>query len=127
MSVLQNPVIPIVVRWSASEASLRVENRRREDSVRPDRLERVNHACAILGTLAWPMLERLRNCPMNNAEARQVAEHLQRIADGVTRETDVLFAVSMETDEGQAPPLVVTPSPAPPRGRPTRRRRTARA
>lgn len=101
---MQNPVIPIVVRWSAIEASLRVENRRHEDSVHPDRREHADHACAILGTLLWPRLERLRNCAILDTEARMLAEHIQRVADGVTKETDVMFVVMVETDEDRSRP-----------------------
>lgn len=36
MTILQNPVIPIVVRFSMSECSLRVENRRTLESIRPE-------------------------------------------------------------------------------------------
>jgi len=99
VTVLQNPVIPIVVRWSMSEASLRIENRRTGESIRPDRLDHVEGACAKLGERLRPILERLVNSAMNDATAKVLTSRVQWAANEVTRETDVLFAVSMETDE----------------------------
>jgi len=99
VTILQNPVIPIVVRFSMSECSLRVENRRTLESIRPDRLPYVESACAALGKLLAPVVERQRGRAMDNASARTLTAEIASVAAKVTEETDVLFAVTLETDE----------------------------
>lgn len=88
MSVLENPVIPIVVRWSMRERSLRVENRRAPDSVRADRLDHAERACERLGELIEPCLRRMLNRAMNDNSASILTRELQSLADGVSSEVD---------------------------------------
>jgi len=99
MTVLQNPIIPIVVHFSMAECSLFVENRRTFESIRPDRLPYVESACALLGERLAPVVERQHNRAMNNASARTLTAEIASVAAKVTEETDVLFAVTLETDE----------------------------
>jgi hypothetical protein len=98
MTVLQNPVIPIVVRWSAREASLRVENRRPAESIRPDRLAQTERACAVLDGHLPPILRPLLHETMTDQRARGLVARIQHAADLVTEETEVLFVVALETD-----------------------------
>ncbi len=98
MSVLQNPVIPIVVRFSMRQASLDVVNMRTVDSVRPDRLAHAERACAMLGERLQPILQRQLNEAMHDERARRLTAEIQHAANLVTEETNVIFVVNLETD-----------------------------
>ena len=94
--VLNDPVIPIVVRWEVTGRALRLVNMRHENSIREDHRARVTAACKRLEERVEPMLivylaKFITKSTMNTLTAK-VAD----IAVKVSREFHVTFAVTME-------------------------------
>ena len=63
---------------------------------------RVASAGALLCARIEPTRIRWMARPTHDAHVQDLTAEIAHIASGVTRETDVLFAVSMEIDEDRA-------------------------